>query len=189
MSYITYPKPTEEQCRAATSEVEKYRHLIAPYCSGCGADIGTQGIAAVPWAVSVDLPCDAFLRYCGTNPAKGPIHLRAFADNLPFEPNSLNFLVNCHMLEDVPLAQWPDYIGHWIGKVQEGGFVIVIVPDKELWQRHLANGGVANENHKHEHEPGDFPWVASQLGVELHEARFTDAYSADYSYMAVFKVP
>jgi SAM-dependent methyltransferase len=188
MSYITFPKPTEEQCRAATSEVQKYRFLIAPYCTGCGADIGTQGVNAVPWAVGVDLPCDAFVRYCGTNPAKGPIQLRAYADALPFDSKSLNFLVSCHQLEDAPLEDWPRYIGEWIRCVKPGGRVIVIVPDKKLWEQHLANGGIANANHKHEYEPGDFVWVASQLGVQPPDERYTDACPSDYSYMAVFWV-
>lgn len=187
MSYITYPKPTEEQCRAATSESAKYRHIVAPYCAGVGVDIGTQGAPIVPWCISFDLPCDAFVKYCGTNPPKGPIHLRGYAQSLPFEPKSLDWACSIHAIEDFELAEWPAIIGEMIRCVKQGGYVIVIVPDKMLWQQHLALGGIANANHKHEHEPGDFSWVASQLGIELLLEGYTDVYSADFSYIAVFK--
>jgi SAM-dependent methyltransferase len=188
MSYITYPKPTEEECRAATSESWKYRHLVAPYCSGCGVDIGTQGAAVVPWGISYDLPIEAYKKYTGESPPKGPIHLRGFAQALPFEAKSLDWACSIHVIEDFDLNAWPAIIGEMIRCVKPGGRVIVVVPDKKLWEQHLASGGIANANHKHEYEPGDFAWVASQLGVQPPDERYTDACPSDYSYMAVFWV-
>lgn len=187
MSYITYPKPTEDQCRAATSEAEKYRHLVAPFCAGVGVDVGTQGVAIVPWCISFDLPLAAYEKYAGTSEAKGPIHLRGDARDLPFEALSLDYVVSVHFLEDRPLAEWPDYITEWASCVKEGGYIIVLVPDRKLWHEHLANGGIPNANHQHEREPGDFEWVASQTGLELVLEQFTDVYPSDYTVMAVFR--
>lgn len=191
MSYeyrVIFPIPTEEECRSAPSESFKYAHLVAPYCSGCGVDIGTQGAAVVPWGISYDLPVEDYKKYTGDAQPKGPIHLRGNARSLPFESKSLDWACQIHVTEDFELREWPAIIGEMIRCVKPGGRVIVIVPDKKLWEQHLANGGIANANHKHEYEPGDFVWVASQLGIQPPDERYTDAYAADYSYMAVFWV-
>lgn len=153
MSYITYPKPTPEQFRSFSSETQKYVHLTAQYCRGCGVDIASQGAVVVPWALSYDLPVEEFLKYSNGNPPKGPIHLRGHADRLPFDERSLDFLYSSHFIEDV--LDWIPLLAEWQRVVKVGGRLIILLPDKALWNEAIRKGQPPNCAHRHEGTVGE----------------------------------
>lgn len=160
MAYLKLSKPTEKQFRSFSSESAKYAHLTSLYCSGCGVDIASQGAAVVPWAISYDLPEAEFLKYSNGQPPKGPIHLRGFADRLPFETASLDFVYSSHFLEDV--FDWLPVLAEWTRCVRIDGNIIILVPDKELWNAALAKGQPPNCEHRHESRPGELTEVFSK---------------------------
>lgn len=153
MSYIKYPKPTEAEFKSFGSETEKYRSLTAPYCTGAGVDIASQGISVVPWAMSFDLPEEEFLHYSSGQPPKGPIHLRGHADSLPFQTGSLDFVYSSHFLEDV--FEWNPILAEWTRCIKVGGKLVILVPDKELWNAAIARGQNPNCAHRHESRVGE----------------------------------
>lgn len=147
MTYL-YPPPTHDQFRSMGSETEKYRHLTAGYCLGAGVDIASQGVPVVPWAISFDLPEPEFLRYSAGAAPKGPIHLRGHADVLPFESGSLDFVYSSHLLED--FDDWIPLLREWVRMVRIGGNIVILVPDKALWNAAIARGQPPNCSHRHE---------------------------------------
>ncbi len=188
---MTFPLLEPEQYKNPSSETAKYRHLTAKYCftedgnPGCGVDVASQGDRVVPWAISFDLPVDEFNWYCSNHPAKGPIHLRGHADKLPFDSDALDFLYSSHLLEDY--LEWEPIVAEWARVVRKGGYIIILIPDKELWGKALLNGQPPNCAHKHEGRVGEFTELAAKLGLDLVEDRLTDQYPGDYSILGVFK--
>lgn len=153
MSYISFKKPTPEEFVKFTSETEKYRYATVPYLAGVGVDIASQGIAVVPWAISYDLPEKHFLHYSNGNPPKGPLQLRGFAEELPFETKSLDWVYSSHFLEDV--LDWKPIIKEWDRVLKIGGHMVILLPDKSLWKAALDRGQPPNCEHRHESYPGE----------------------------------
>ncbi len=153
MSYLKFPKLGAEEFKKCQSETEKFRHFTAPYCEGVGVDVASQGVTVVPWAISFDLPKAEFERYANGQPPKGPIHLRGFADKLPFEDRSLDFLYSSHYIEDV--LDWKPVIKEWDRVLKVGGHMIILLPDKKLWNEAIARGQTPNCEHRHESYAGE----------------------------------
>lgn len=187
MSYILYDTPTEQEFWNAPSESARYRHLTASYLAGCGVDIGSQGAPVVPWAISFDLPPEQFARYCNGQPAKGPIHLTGYAWDLPFADGSLDFIYSSHLIEDFNQSDQRDLFRHWMSKIKHGGTIVTLAPEKLLWSKYLASGGVPNPNHKHEPYLGELTDIAKAVGLLCVLERTTDVYPRDYTVMAVMK--
>ena len=178
--------------KLCNSETAKYRHMTAQYCflpdgrtPGCGVDIASQGDRVVPWALSFDLPVRAFNEYCGGAAPKGEIHLRGNAINLPFDSNSLDFLYSSHLLEDY--LDWEPVVREWARVVKPGGNLIILIPDKVLWNEAIAKGQSPNCSHKHEGSLGELSTLATTLGLTVIEERLTNQYEGDYSILGVFR--
>jgi len=65
------------------------------------------------------------LKFCGESLK---VDVVAPADDLPFPPNSLDYIVNSHVLEHCY-----DVLGtieHWLSKIRPGGWLFMIIPDK-----------------------------------------------------------
>jgi len=188
---MPYRKLTAKQFKEAPSETAKYRNLTAKYCyadkdmPGCGVDIASQGDVVVPWAISFDLPVEEFNFYCSNHPAKGPIHLRGHADKLPFENETLNFVYSSHLLEDY--LDWEPVIREWLRVLRPNGYLIILIPDKELWGAAIKAGQSPNCSHRHEGRVGELSELATKLGLEIIEDRLTDQHPGDYSILGVFR--
>jgi SAM-dependent methyltransferase len=169
--------------KSCSSETAKYRHLVACYCDGCGVDIASQGDRVVPWAISFDLPAAEFAFYCSNQPAKGPIHLRGHATALPFESNSLNFVYSSHLLEDY--LDWEPVLKEWVRVLQPGGKLIILVPDKVLWNEAIARGQPPNCSHKHEAYAGELSTYAARIGVKVLYDELTKQFEGDYSILFI----
>jgi len=185
MSYIEYAKPTADEFRSFSSETAKYRHLTAPFCRGAGVDIASQGVPVVPWAISFDLPESDFLQYSAGNPPKGPIHLRGYADKLPFDSGSLDFVYSSHLLEDY--LDWIPPLREWTRMVKIGGHLIILVPDKTLWNAAIARGQNPNCSHRHESHVGELTEIfRAYFGhFEIVRDELTALTPEDYSIIFV----
>lgn len=183
MSYLKFSKPNEQRFRSFSSESAKYAHLTAPYCGGCGVDIASQGAAVVPWAISFDLPEKEFLEYSNGAAPKGPVHLRGFADRLPFETASLDFVYSSHLLEDY-LDPLP-VLTEWNRCVRIGGNIVILVPDKVLWNEAIAKGQSPNNSHKHEYAVGELSEIYRRYygHFEILRDELTAVVPDDYSIL------
>jgi SAM-dependent methyltransferase len=183
---VIYTKPTEKEFRLSSSETARYRHLTAEFCDGAGVDIGSQGVPVVPWAISFDLTASECAHYAGGKLPTG-IHLRGDCRKLPFECDSLDFVYSSHLLEDFELKDWPGIIAEWKRCLKPGGNLIILVPDKELWNNAIANGQPPNCSHKHEAVLGDLTWAAVEKnGMQLVGEHHTGVYPGDYTIMGTF---
>jgi SAM-dependent methyltransferase len=171
------------------SETAKYRHLTRIYCEGCGVDVASQGDPVVPWAINFDLPRAEFNYYNSHHPPHGPIQLRGHADNLPFEDNSLDFCYCSHLLEDYPEERWPSIFKEWARTVKPGGYLIILIPDRELWVAACAAGQPPNDAHRREGEPGLMSKYATAEGLKVIKDELTNLWPGDYSILGVFKKP
>jgi SAM-dependent methyltransferase len=169
------------------SETARYRHLTIKYCEGSGVDIASQGDAVVPWAMSFDLPEPEFLRYSSGNPPKGPIHLRGHDDKLPFDSGSLSFVYASHILEDH--LDWLPILKEWCRCVKIGGYIIILIPEKDLWSQAIQRGQPPNNSHKHEGRVGELTEVFRKYfgHFEVIEDRLTALTPEDYTIMFVAK--
>lgn len=187
MQPITYSKPTPEEFRVMGSETDKYRFLTAPFCAGAGVDIASQGVPVVPWAISFDLPEAEFLHYSNGMQPKGPIHLRGHADRLPFESGSLDFVYSSHLLED--FSDPVPYLAEWTRMVKIGGYIVILVPDKVLWNAAIARGQPPNCSHRHEYHTGELTLIFQRVfgHFEVIRDSLTALTPEDYTIMFVAK--
>lgn len=187
MQKPAYPVPSESEFRSFSSETEKYRHITAKYCSGAGVDIASQGVPVVPWAMSFDLPEAEFLHYSNGAPPKGPIHLRGFANALPFETASLDFVYSSHLLEDF-LDPLP-ILTEWCRCVKIGGNLVILVPDKKLWNEAIARGQAPNNSHRHEYEVGELTSIFTQYfgHFDILRDSLTSVIREDYTIAFIAK--
>lgn len=187
MMYVKYSPPSAQQFKAFSSESSKYVHLTAPFLGGAGVDIASQGAPVVPWAMSFDLPEREFLHYSNGAPPKGPIHLRGFADKLPFETASLDFVYSSHLLEDY-LDPLP-VLTEWNRCVKIGGNIVILVPDKVLWNEAIAKGQAPNNSHRHEYRVGELTEIFAQYfgHFEITTDRLTAVVPGDYSIIFAAK--
>jgi SAM-dependent methyltransferase len=154
------------------SELAKVKHLVEPYCNGCGLDVGSQGHSVIPHAWQLDLEPKEFKRYNGGNPPAGPIQLRGDARKLPVETGSLDFLISSHLLEDY--LKWTPILVEWVRVLKPGGRLIILVPDHKRFRAAVAAGQPDNSNHHHEAYVGELSSYAALLGVRVIEDRLVD---------------
>lgn len=168
------------------SETAKYRKFTVQYCEGCGIDIASQGDPVVPWAWQLDLPPEEFAYYNSNTPPRGPIPLRGHADNLLVDSGSLDFVYSSHLLEDFP--DWTPVLTEWVRVLKPGGYLIVLMPDRERWLAALAAGQPPNDAHRHEtNGPEELAGYAEKIGCTVVECRFTNLFDGDYTVMGVFR--
>lgn len=194
MNYIFYPTPTPNEARAMNSEIAKVRHLASPYLDftkGPVADIGTQGVPVVPYAIQLDLPRDQALKYSGDSPEKGPIQLRGSIENLPFDDRSMWAICLSHIIEDWSQDHWPRIVGHVASKVMKGGCVLIFIPDQERWWHQVYKEGRTHNFSHHQPQPslGDIRKLAHKLGLICEREEYTDLYEWDSTIFGVLRIP
>lgn len=165
------------------SETSRYRLLTARYCRGCGVDIASQGDPVVPWAMNFELPEAEFAYYNSGHKPRGPIQLSGSAEKLPFNNDSMGFVYSSHLLED--FLDWEPILREWVRVLAPGGYLIILIPDKDLWALALSKGQPPNCAHRHEGRPGELTRYASALGLEVVEDRLTACFPGDYTILFV----
>lgn len=166
------------------SETAKYRHLTTEHCRGNGVDIGSGGDPVVPWAINFDLPNDEFDRYHSGHPPRKPIQYGGDAKNLPFKDGTLDFVYSSHLLED--FFDWDPVLREWMRVLKPGGKLVILVPDKKLWNDAIARGQPPNCAHTHESYPGEISKYVGRLGrMRVIRDSLTECFPNDYSILFV----
>lgn len=167
----------------AKSETERYRHLTQKYCEGVGVDIASHGDPVVNWAINFELPVFEYLTYNGGNHPVGPVQLRGYAQQLPFDTDSMDFVYCSHLLED--FADWMPLLTEWVRVLKPGGRLIVLIPEKQAWAAAIAKGQPPNCAHRHEGSEGELSTYAARLGLRVLEDRMTRCFEGDYTILFV----
>jgi SAM-dependent methyltransferase len=167
------------------SETEKHRDQTVQYCTGNGVDIGSQNDPVVPWAISLDLPHDEYAHYTSGKAPENSIQWRGDGRDLPFKDGRLDFVYSSHMLED--FLDWGPILTEWTRVLKQGGRLIIMVPDKLLWNAAIRNGQPPNCAHQHEAYVGELTWSVQDLKLPLKVLRdeLTAKDPADYNILFV----
>lgn len=128
--------------------------------------MGSGGDPVVPWAIQVDLPLEQFQAYGHAHAETHPIQWRGSGFNLPFKDGVLDWAFNSHVAED--FANWSEFLEEQVRVVKHGGFLIVMVPDRERFREAVANGQGDNLSHKHEFYVGELTeWAKKRGGLHV----------------------
>ena len=154
------------------SETAKHRDKVAKYCGGVGLDLGAGGDPVNPWAISID-----------TDPESLPHMVTDARRLLMFRTGALDFVYSSHLLEDY--KEWVPILQEWGRVVRPGGYLVILVPDKERFRAAIEAGQPPNMDHKHESEVGELTkyFTHSIGGWEVVEDRF--ASDEDYTILFV----
>lgn len=183
-------------------ETAKYLHLTVPYLVGNGLDIGSGGWPVVPWAIQIEQLVVAFKHYnSGRNVPSGVEWIGDICD-LPFKDNSLDWIYSSHLIEDFPRwianletnelypISWPKLFTEWKRVLRPGGLIVLIVPDKELWQAAIDRGQTPNCAHfAPEPSLGDMTKILTACGFTMIEERMTAITPHDFSILGVARKP
>lgn len=152
------------ELKPVAPETPKIRHLVLDYCKGNGIDIGSGGEPVVPWAIQIEQPEEEYARYNSGNAPRVPIQWRGSCWDLPFKTHTLDWVFSSHLIEDFfPEAQ-EELFAIWTKPLKSGGHLIVVAPDKALWEAALAAGQPPNDSHRHELTPGEMTEYARRVG-------------------------
>lgn len=167
------------------SETNKYLHLVQQYCRGNTLDIASGGWPVVPHAIQIELPQDEFAHYNSGKIPDSPIQWRGYATDLPFKDATVDTAFSSHLLEDY--LEWEPVLKEWVRVIKPGGFLVILVPDKVLWNEAIRKGQPPNCAHKHESHAGELSQYAEAIGLDVIEDRLTDCFPGDYSILFVGK--
>lgn len=108
--------------------------FFTKYMSGCGLDIGYSGyldnvVPILESAVGVDT------NYPGYD-----------GKTLPFPDNSQDYVYSSHCLEHI--TDHRTVIKDWFRVVKPGGFIVTIVPHRDLYEKRLCPPSRWNPDHK-----------------------------------------
>lgn len=175
---------TDEEEIKAGAEMPKYRHLLSKYLVGCGVDIGTGGFnPAAANSICIEQDAAAFARYTQNRVPTSPIHLTCGAFDLPFKDATLDYLVSSHFLEDV--YDWLPVLKEWARVIKIGGYLVILVPDKTLWNQAIERGQPPNCEHRHESRAGELTWFMDEhfKNFTVFEDRLTALTPDDYTIL------
>jgi SAM-dependent methyltransferase len=166
------------------SETSKYLQFTTKYCVGNGVDIGSGGAPVVPSAIQVELPLDQYIKYRSGDVYGAPIQWHGSAEQLPFKDKTLDYVYSSHLLED--FLHWKPVLIEWVRVLKKGGHLVILVPDKKLWEAALKRGQPPNCAHQHESYVGEISTrYAKFLGLKVIEDRLTALTPQDYSILFV----
>ncbi len=135
--------------KSMTTHGETYirRHLTQPYCKGNGIDIGSQGSPVNDNSIQIEYDRSRF---------ESDIPIQWEGDgtkDLPFKDNVLDYVYSSHLIEDY--IDWIPILNEWNRVIKPGGYIVIMVPDKEKFRERVKNGQADNLNHKHESYVGE----------------------------------
>jgi predicted SAM-dependent methyltransferase len=165
------------------SETARHRDKTARYCQGNGVDLGSGGDPVVPTAVQVDLPkpYGNELRTGG----KASIQLHGDATNLIwFKDECMDYCYSSHLLED--FADWTPILKEWCRIIKPGGYLVLLIPDKQRFAEAVKRGQPGNPAHKHEGRPGELTEHIRKIGrFQIIIDNFAEPHSNDYNILFV----
>lgn len=165
------------------SETSKYLELILPHVHGNVIDIASGGWPVVPNAIQIELPQAEFAHYNSGRIPSTPIQWRGSATDLPFKDGVVDTVYSSHLLED--FLEWEPVLREWVRVLKPGGNLVILVPDKVLWNEAIRKGQPPNCQHRHEAYVGELSTYAEALGLDVVTDRLTACHEGDYSILFV----
>ena len=137
MKYNRNRRVGEESSKTYVQKIEN--GFFDKYMSGAGLDIGYAGY--IPNTVPIlESAIGITLDYPGYD---GHI--------LPFADNSQDYVYSSHVLEHIKSFQEP--IREWLRVVKPGGYIITVVPHRDLYEKKDTPPSRFNEDHKRFYTP------------------------------------
>jgi len=164
-------------------EIDKHRDKVAPYCTGNGVDIGSQGFPVVPHAIQIELPEGEFARYTSGSKPGSVIQWRGDGRVLPFKDGVLDFCFSSNLIED--FLDWGPVLHEWGRVVKPGGYLVIMVPDKERWHAALRRGQPPNCAHRHEAWVGELSTYFGNDKWEIIRDSLADPDGLDYNIIFI----
>lgn len=170
------------------SEAAKYLCLTRKYLHGNGVDLASGGWPVVEHAIQVELPSQEFNSYTGGRRPEVPIQWHGDLRELPFKDGTLDWVHCSHGAEDFSREEWPHMFKEWSRVLKPTGHLIVLVPERSLWQHCVQVLGQTPNCAHHGPEPllGDMSRTALLIGMRVVEERLTSLYPDDYTILGVF---
>jgi len=151
--------------QTAYAESSKSRELYAHYLVGNGVEIGSGGWPMVPHAIQVELSHRTYAKYNSGNVPEIPVQWHSDSAILPFKDETMDWVASSHLIED--FMEWMPWLREWTRILKPGGHLVILVPDKELWNKALREGQPPNCAHRHESFVGELSTYAPKLGLEV----------------------
>jgi len=160
LEYRAYGRPANPGETAKARPRRLHEGFFDRYCAGRGLDIGYGG----------DLLCGNCV---GWDFEHGDAQVLATVQN-----DSFDFVYSSHTLEHV--ADESLALRNWYRAVKPGGYLILFVPDRELYEKRLALPSLWNPDHKRfflldRDEPPDTVGLLPLISRSIPEARVVSA--------------
>lgn len=151
--------------QTAYSESSKSRNLYEHFLTGNGVEIGSGGWPMVPHAIQVELSHKTYAKYNSGNVPEIPVQWHSDDMSLPFKDSTMDWVSSSHLIED--FADWNPLLREWVRILKPGGHLVILVPDKALWDKAIREGQPPNCAHRHESYVGELSTYAPGLGLEV----------------------
>jgi SAM-dependent methyltransferase len=126
------------------SETSKVRHLVEPYSTGYGCDVGFGGDKLKKDSVGIDLARP----YAQTGYDKVDIACNVIEEEIPVPDNTYDYVYSSHLIED--FEDTKDGLRKFIRVLKDGGKLVLVFPDQKKYEAHCrATGQPLNIYHKH----------------------------------------
>lgn len=139
--------------RTAYAESSKSIREWQKYVTGNVVEIGSGGMPCVENAIQCELSPETYAKYNAGQQQEFPAQWRSDSEALPFKDETMDCCFSSHLIED--FADWRPPLTEWTRLVKIGGYIVILVPDKESWLRALRNGQPPNAAHRHESYVGE----------------------------------
>jgi predicted SAM-dependent methyltransferase len=151
-------------------ESRKFGHLVAPFLTGDGLDLGAGGSPVHTRAITMDRSDD-----------RGQLVGDA-SDLKWFKDGVFDYVFSSHLLED--FADWTPVLVEWMRVVKPGGYLVLQIPDHARYRAFVMAGQGDNPDHHHEGRVGELSEHVEAIGgwdvvMDRH------AHPADYNILFV----
>ncbi|SAK19285.1 hypothetical protein UA17_01780 [Burkholderia multivorans] len=172
----------------ATEEEAALRAMPAGYSIEQlnGLNIGCGARTISPYLIPIDIaripPSD---QASGAHQASTASALLAIPDDLPFKPDSVDFIVSLHMLEHVENPE--EVVRYWLSLVKPGGGVGIVVPDwRYTWD---SRNDRAPLSHKWNPTPSLIEGMYAKHWKGIAKLEHIDTYPMKMSFDFVLRKP
>lgn len=164
------------------NEWEKCMWELVPYTRGRGLDLGCGTCKAFPHFIGIDNLKDKELF---GNPIKPDItaDVTSPKDLGLFAEEGMDFVFSSHVLEHV--VDYKATLALWWSKVKVGGFMVLLLPHKDLYPNIGTDG--ANPDHKHDFMPDDIVSAMKSIGSWNLVRNEVRAENDEYSFLQVYR--
>lgn len=167
------------------SETSKVRHLVLPYCTGYGCDIGFGGDKVKKEnCIGIDLPQP--YAFTGNDPVDIPCNV--MEEPIPVPDNTFDYVYSSHLIED--FEDTGKALREFIRILKPGGNLILVFPDQPAYEAYCRSSGQPlNTHHIHQDMGLSFMKnVMNQLQGVNYDVLFESDCEIDYNVVIVAKI-